>query len=41
MLVPWTTWARYTDKKEKKIFLTFNEIPMGAVAKSYTRKANI
>jgi hypothetical protein len=35
--------ARYTDKKEKKIFLIviYKEIPMGAVAKSYMRKANI
>jgi hypothetical protein len=28
----------YTDKKEKKIFLIFKEIQMGAVAKSYMRK---
>jgi hypothetical protein len=28
----------YTDKKEKKIFLIYKEIPMGAVAKSYMRK---
>jgi hypothetical protein len=27
-----------TDKKEKKIFLIYKEIQMGAVAKSYTRK---
>jgi hypothetical protein len=25
-----------TDKKEKKIFLIYKEIQMGAVAKSYT-----
>jgi hypothetical protein len=28
----------YTDKKEKKIFHTYKEIKMGAVAKSYIRK---
>ncbi len=28
----------YTDKKEKKIFLIYREIQMGAVAKSYMRK---
>ncbi len=28
----------YTDKKEKKIFLTYKEIQSGAVAKSYMRK---
>ncbi len=28
----------YTDKKEKKIFLIYKEIQMGAVAKSYMRK---
>ena len=28
----------YTDKKEKKIFLTYKEFQMGAVAKSYMRK---
>jgi hypothetical protein len=27
-----------TDKKEKKIFLIYKEIQMGAVAKSFTRK---
>jgi hypothetical protein len=27
-----------TDKKEKKIFLIYKEIPNGAVAKSYMRK---
>jgi hypothetical protein len=30
--------GRYTDKKEKKIFLIYKEIQMGAVAKSYMRK---
>jgi hypothetical protein len=30
--------ALYTDKKEKKIFLIYKEIEMGAVAKSYMRK---
>ncbi len=29
---------KYTDKKEKKIFLIYTEIQMGAVAKSYMRK---
>ncbi len=34
---PW-----YTDKKEKKIFLIYKEIQMGAVAKSNMRKcANV
>jgi hypothetical protein len=28
----------YTDKKEKKIFLIYEEIQNGAVAKSYMRK---
>jgi hypothetical protein len=28
----------YTDKKQNKIFLTYKEIQMGAVAKSYMRK---
>jgi hypothetical protein len=28
----------YTDKKENKIFLTYKEFQMGAVAKSYMRK---
>jgi hypothetical protein len=27
-----------TDKKEKKIFLTYKKIQLGAVAKSYMRK---
>ncbi len=27
-----------TDKKENKIFLVYNEIQMGAAAKSYMRK---
>jgi hypothetical protein len=31
-------WARYTDKKENKIFLIYKEIQNGAVAKSYMRK---
>jgi len=30
---------KYTDKKEKKIFLIYKEIQMGAVAKSYMRKS--
>ncbi len=30
--------ALYTDKKEKKIFLIYMEIQMGAVANSYMRK---
>jgi hypothetical protein len=32
------TLQAYTDKKEKKIFLTIKEILSGAVAKSYMRK---
>ncbi len=28
----------FTDTKEKKIFLKYKEIQMGAVAKSYMRK---
>jgi hypothetical protein len=28
----------YTDKKEKKIFLTYKGIQMGAVAKLYMKK---
>ncbi len=28
----------YTEKKEKKIFLKYKEIPNGGVAKSYMRK---
>jgi hypothetical protein len=28
----------YTDKKEKKIFLIYKEIKMGAVAKLYMKK---
>jgi hypothetical protein len=28
----------HTDKKEKKIFLIYGEIQVGAVAKSYMRK---
>ncbi len=31
---------RHTDKKEKKIFLIYKEIPMGAVAKPYMRKGD-
>jgi hypothetical protein len=31
-------WKSSTDKKEKKIFLKYKEIHMGAVAKSYMRK---
>jgi hypothetical protein len=30
-------YKEYTDKKEKKIFLTYKEIQSGAVAKSYMR----
>jgi hypothetical protein len=30
------TVSQHTDKKEKKIFLIYQEIPTGAVAKSYT-----
>jgi hypothetical protein len=30
--------GEYTDKKEKKIFLIYKEIQMGAVAKSYMSK---
>ncbi len=30
--------ALYTDKKEKKIFLMYKEIQVGAVAKSYMRR---
>ncbi len=29
---------KYTDKKEKKMFLIYKETQMGAVAKSYMRK---
>jgi hypothetical protein len=29
---------QYTDKKENKIFLTYEEIQMGSGAKSYMRK---
>jgi hypothetical protein len=29
--------AKYTDKKEKKIFLIYREIQSGVVAKSYIR----
>jgi hypothetical protein len=29
---------RYTDKKEKKVFLVYKEILNGAVEKSYMRK---
>jgi hypothetical protein len=28
----------FTDKKEKKIFLIYKDVQMGAVAKSYMRK---
>jgi hypothetical protein len=31
----------YTDKKEKKIFLIYKEIQIGAVAKLYLRKGFI
>jgi hypothetical protein len=31
----------YTDKKEKKIFLIYREIQIGAVAKSYMRKGSL
>jgi hypothetical protein len=31
--------CRYTGKKENQIFLIYKEIQMGAVAKSYMRKA--
>jgi hypothetical protein len=31
-------WKSSTDKKEKKIFIKYNEIHMGAVAKSFIRK---
>jgi hypothetical protein len=31
-------WKLYTDKKENQIFLTYEEIQSGAVAKSYMRK---
>jgi hypothetical protein len=30
--------SKHTDKNEKKIFLIYEEIQSGAVAKSYTRK---
>jgi hypothetical protein len=30
--------SEHTDKKENKIFLTYKEIQMGAVAKSYEKK---
>jgi hypothetical protein len=30
--------TNYTNKKEKKIFLTYEKIQMGSVAKSYMRK---
>jgi hypothetical protein len=33
--------ARYTDKKEKEIFLIYKDIETGAVAKSYKRKGFI
>jgi hypothetical protein len=33
-----TVLRRWTDKKEKKIFLIYKEIQNGAVAKSYTTK---
>jgi hypothetical protein len=32
------TGGFHNDKKEKKIFVIYNEIQMGAVAKSYMRK---
>jgi hypothetical protein len=32
--------ALYTDKKEKKIFLMYKEIQMGAVAQAYMRGAS-
>ncbi len=31
------TSSKYTDKKEKEIFLIYKEIQMGSVAKSYMR----
>jgi hypothetical protein len=31
-------FPRHTDKKENEIFLIFQEIQMGSVAKSYMRK---
>jgi hypothetical protein len=31
-------YVPYTDKKENGIFLTYREIQMGSVAKSYMRK---
>jgi hypothetical protein len=30
--------SQHTDKKENQIFLIYQEIPIGAVAKSYMRK---
>jgi hypothetical protein len=33
-----TAIKRYTDKKEKKMFLIYSEIRIGAVAKSYIMK---
>ncbi len=35
------THVQYTDKKENKIFLIYEEIQNGAVAKSYMRKGFI
>jgi hypothetical protein len=32
---PLSIYSLYTDKKDKKIFLTYKEIPYGVVAKSY------
>jgi hypothetical protein len=37
-IIPLRRELKYTDKKENKIFLTYQEIQMGAVAKSYMRK---
>ncbi len=34
----WLCLSPHTDKKEKKIFLIYKEIQIGAVAKSYMRK---
>jgi hypothetical protein len=33
--------GRYTDKKEKKIFIMYKEIQSGAVAKSYMRRGSL
>jgi hypothetical protein len=36
--ISWSDPDPFTDTKEKKIFLKYKEIQMGAVAKSYMRK---